>query len=189
MFDIVCPFSLPLPDHLRIRDRICANTWYRQCDSDRFAEHGDSDLRQVSFFSSSPSLTFSADSDQTTFKRGVARTRVIPLTVSIGQVTDVEIQFKKTANWISSAWYSASWTFTKATVLDGDQQQRSVSICLVDPKIPFLYLVDHSVPHRQRALLLVKSVALFDCFSLRNKMYSSSSILSGLFCPITSSPL
>ena len=131
MVDIVCPFSLPLPDHLGIRDRICANTWYRQCDSDRFAKYGNSDLRQVSSFRDPASVTstVSTDSDQTTFKRGVAQTRVIPLTVNIGQVTDVEIQFKKTSNWISSSWYSASWAFTKVTVLDGDQQQRSVPVC------------------------------------------------------------
>jgi hypothetical protein len=63
-------------------------------------------------------------SDQTTFKRGSVETRFIPLTIDIGQVTEVKIDFKKTGNLISSSWYSASWTFTKAVVLNGDQQDR-----------------------------------------------------------------
>lgn len=62
------------------------------------------------------------DDDQTTFKRGSVETRFIPLTVDIGEVTEVKIDFKKTGNLISSSWYSASWTFTKAVVLNGDQQ-------------------------------------------------------------------
>ena len=72
-------------------------------------------------------------SDETTFKRGASQTRVVQLTMNVGQVSDVEVQFKKTGNWISSSWYSATWNFTKATVLDGDQQQRCVSICSLDP--------------------------------------------------------
>lgn len=52
------------------------------------------------------------------------QTRFIPLTIDIGDVTEVKIDFKKTGNLISSSWYSSSWTFTKATVLNGDQQDR-----------------------------------------------------------------
>ncbi|CAF2449643.1 unnamed protein product [Rotaria sp. Silwood2] len=68
-------------------------------------------------------VTVVFDNDQTTFKRGSVQTRLIPLTIDIGEVTDIDIDFKKTNNWFSSSWYSSSWTFTKATVLNGDQQQ------------------------------------------------------------------
>ena len=63
-------------------------------------------------------------SDETVFKSGSIETRFIPLTINIGEITEVQIDFKKTGNWITSSWYSSSWTFTKVTVLNGDQQQR-----------------------------------------------------------------
>ncbi|CAF1167148.1 unnamed protein product [Adineta ricciae] len=68
-------------------------------------------------------VTVVFDDDQTTFKRGSTETRFIPLTVDIGEVTEVNIEFKKTQNWISSSWYSSTWLFTKATVFHADQQQ------------------------------------------------------------------
>jgi len=48
------------------------------------------------------------------------------LTINIGEVKEINIDFQKTGNWISSSWYSSTWTFTKATVLNGDQQQRYI---------------------------------------------------------------
>ena len=54
-------------------------------------------------------------------------TRFIPLTMDIGEVTEIQVDFEKTKNWISSSWYSSSWTFTKATVFNGDQQQGFVN--------------------------------------------------------------
>ncbi|CAF3787097.1 unnamed protein product [Adineta steineri] len=68
-------------------------------------------------------VTVVFDNDQTTFKRGSVETRFIPLTVNIGDITEINIDFKKTGNLISSTWYSSTWAFTKAVVLNGDQQQ------------------------------------------------------------------
>jgi hypothetical protein len=69
-------------------------------------------------------VTVVFDNDETTFKRGSIQSRFIPLNINIGDVTAIEVDFKKTGNWISSSWYSASWSFTKATVLNGDKQER-----------------------------------------------------------------
>ncbi|CAF3256548.1 unnamed protein product [Rotaria socialis] len=66
------------------------------------------------------------DDDETTFKRDSVQTRFIPLTTDIGEVTAVDIQFQKTTNWISSILYSASWKFTKATVMNADQQHSRI---------------------------------------------------------------
>lgn len=63
-------------------------------------------------------------SDQTTFKRDSVEDRFIPLTMDIGEITKIDLDFKKTGNIISSSWYSSSWTFTRAIVLNGDNQQR-----------------------------------------------------------------
>ncbi|CAF3344505.1 unnamed protein product [Rotaria sp. Silwood1] len=71
-------------------------------------------------------VTVVFDNDETTFKRDSVQTRLIPLTIDIGEVTAVDIDFTKTTNWISSAWYSSSWKFTRATVLNGDQQKSRV---------------------------------------------------------------
>ncbi|CAF1526212.1 unnamed protein product, partial [Rotaria sordida] len=73
-------------------------------------------------------VTVTFDDDQATFKRGSVASRFIPLTVDIGEVTSIEVSFKKTTNLISSSWYSSSWTFTKAIILNGDNQNRQ-SFC------------------------------------------------------------
>ncbi|CAF4350544.1 unnamed protein product, partial [Rotaria sp. Silwood2] len=70
------------------------------------------------------SVTF--DDGDTTFTRNSLVTRFIPLTVNIGEVQQVEIDFKKKANLLTTLLYSPSWTFTKATVLDGDNQHSRV---------------------------------------------------------------
>lgn len=72
------------------------------------------------------SVTF--DNDQTTFKRGSSEDRFIPLTTDIGEITKIDLDFKKTGNIISSSWYSNAWSFTRATVLNADTQQ-SRSYC------------------------------------------------------------
>jgi hypothetical protein len=63
-------------------------------------------------------------SGDTTFKRDSIETRFIPLTVNIGEVKQVEVDFKKKANLITSIMYSSTWAFTKAIVLNGDNQNR-----------------------------------------------------------------
>lgn len=63
-------------------------------------------------------------SGDTTFKRDSIETRFIPLTVNIGEVKQVEVDFKKKANLITTILYSSTWAFTKATVLNGDNQNR-----------------------------------------------------------------
>jgi pimeloyl-ACP methyl ester carboxylesterase len=79
-------------------------------------------------------ITVTFDDDDTTFKRGSVENRFIPLTVDIGDITKVDIEFKKTNNIISSSWYSSTWKFTKATVLNGDNQI-SRSFCPTEPVI------------------------------------------------------
>ncbi|CAF1347936.1 unnamed protein product [Rotaria sordida] len=71
-------------------------------------------------------VTVVFDNDDTTFKRDSVQTRLIPLKINIGEVIEIDINFQKTTNWISSSWYSPIWTFIKATVLNGDQQQSRV---------------------------------------------------------------
>jgi hypothetical protein len=71
-------------------------------------------------------------SDETILKHDSIQTRFIPLTINIGEVIEVNIEFKKTENWISSSWYSSLWTFTRVTVLDGDQQQRYINNLIVN---------------------------------------------------------
>ncbi len=63
-------------------------------------------------------------SDETIFKRDSIETHFIPLTINIGELTEVKIDFQKTKSWILSSWYSSSWSFPKVTVFDGDEQQR-----------------------------------------------------------------
>ncbi len=63
-------------------------------------------------------------SDKTIFIHDSIQTRFIPLIINIGEVIEVNIEFKKTENWIISSWYSSLWKFNKITVLNGDQQQR-----------------------------------------------------------------
>jgi hypothetical protein len=65
-------------------------------------------------------------SDETIFKHDSLETRFIPLTINIGELTEVKIDFQKTKSWILSSWHSSSWTFPKITVLNGDQQQRYI---------------------------------------------------------------
>jgi len=62
------------------------------------------------------------DNGDTTFKRDSVETRFIPLTMDIGEVKNIEIDFKKKANLATTLLYSSSWSFTKATILNGDNQ-------------------------------------------------------------------
>ncbi|CAF3144763.1 unnamed protein product [Rotaria sp. Silwood2] len=78
----------------------------------------------ITLIGSLNTVTVTFDDDQTTFKRGSVENRFIPLTIDIGEVLNVDLNFKKTGNLISSSWYSSSWTFTKAIVLNGDNQNR-----------------------------------------------------------------
>jgi hypothetical protein len=71
------------------------------------------------------------DDGDTTFTRDSVETRFIPLTVNIGEVTNIEVDFKKKASLITTILYSSSWTFTKATVLNGDNQN-SRTFCASD---------------------------------------------------------
>ncbi|CAF3450558.1 unnamed protein product [Rotaria sp. Silwood1] len=82
----------------------------------------------ITLIGSVNTVTVTFDDDQTTFKRGSVENRFIPLTVDIGEVRNIDLDFKKTNNIISSSWYSNSWTFTKATILNGDTQN-SRSFC------------------------------------------------------------
>ncbi|CAF3462217.1 unnamed protein product [Rotaria sp. Silwood1] len=84
------------------------------------------------------SVTF--DDGDTTFTRNSVVTRFIPLTVNIGEVKQVDVDFKKKANLLTTLLYSPSWKFTKATVLDADSQQSrtfcaSNSIDATDSKV------------------------------------------------------
>ncbi|CAM4741836.1 unnamed protein product [Rotaria magnacalcarata] len=79
-------------------------------------------------------ITVTFDDNATTFKRGSVENRLIPLTEDIGDVTAIDIDFQKTNNIISSSWYSSTWAFTKATVLNGDIQT-SRSFCPSQPTI------------------------------------------------------
>jgi hypothetical protein len=63
-------------------------------------------------------------SGDTTFSRNSVETRFIPLTVNIGEVKQVDVDFKKKANLATTLFYASTWTFTKATVFDGDNQNR-----------------------------------------------------------------
>lgn len=87
-------------------------------------------------------------SDQTTFKRGSTEDRFIPLTTNIGEITKIDLDFKKTGNIISSSWYSSTWSFTRATVLNADTQQRWESRSNWDVIIRWIVLVDHIVLHK-----------------------------------------
>ncbi|CAF0854104.1 unnamed protein product [Adineta steineri] len=62
------------------------------------------------------------DNGDTTFKRDSTETRFIPLTVDIGEVKQIEVDFKKKASLVTTLLYSSSWAFTKAIVLNGDNQ-------------------------------------------------------------------
>jgi len=75
------------------------------------------------------SVTF--DDGDTTFTRDSVETRVIPLTINIGEVQQVEVDFKKKASLITTLMYSSSWSFTRATVFDGEKQN-SRSFCVTD---------------------------------------------------------
>jgi hypothetical protein len=68
------------------------------------------------------------DNGDTTFTRNSVETRFIPLTVDIGEVQKIEVDFKKKANLLTTAIYSSTWKFVKAMVLDGDNQN-SRSFC------------------------------------------------------------
>jgi hypothetical protein len=71
------------------------------------------------------------DNADTTFVRDSIETRFIPLTVDIGEVQQIEVDFKKKANIAVTFLYSASWAFTKATILNADNQN-SRAFCAND---------------------------------------------------------
>ncbi|CAM4982006.1 unnamed protein product [Rotaria socialis] len=69
-------------------------------------------------------VTVVFDNDQTVFKSGSVETRLIPLAMDIGTVTSIGVSFSKTTNLLLQLFNSASWKFTNAVVLDGDNRNR-----------------------------------------------------------------
>ncbi|CAF4714050.1 unnamed protein product, partial [Rotaria socialis] len=69
-------------------------------------------------------VTVVFDNDQTVFRSGSVETRLIPLTMDIGTVTSIDLSFSKTTNLLLQLFNSASWKFTKAVVLYGDNRNR-----------------------------------------------------------------
>ena len=63
-------------------------------------------------------------SGATTFAGGSVETRFVPLSVDIGEVQSIEIDFKKKANLATTLLYSPTWSFTKATIFNADNQDR-----------------------------------------------------------------
>ena len=57
----------------------------------------------------------------------------------------IEIDFKKKANLATTLLYSSTWSFTKATIFDGDNQTRSVWIqCKYQQILYIFFLIDFS---------------------------------------------
>lgn len=51
-------------------------------------------------------------------------TRFFPSIINIGEVLEVNIEFKKTDSWITSYLYSSALGFDKVTIFNGDEQRR-----------------------------------------------------------------
>lgn len=64
------------------------------------------------------------------FKRNGVETRYIPLTIDLGTIQSINIEFERTSHWITSPLYSSKWTFKQVTIIDADRQARLVECSL-----------------------------------------------------------